>query len=104
MTVRPERTAPLAKPGAEHHRFEDRHGGPDGVRHHIDEERLGRLARAAQEVSERAEREKRQAAGQDGQADGRGGERQAAPPAPRTASIVDIERADYEGMIVPEET
>lgn len=101
MTVRPERTAPHGQPDPGHHRFEDRHGGPDGARHHMEEERLERLVRAAQEVSDQAARDRRREPGQDGPADGG---RVDARPAPRTASIADIERADYEGMLSPEET
>ncbi|AGP33518.1 hypothetical protein SCE1572_02755 [Sorangium cellulosum So0157-2] len=84
--------------GNGHHRFEDRHGGPDGARHHLEEERLERLVRAAQEISgqaERGERDGRRDAGQAGQHRQGGVE---ARPAPRTASIADIERADDEGM------
>ncbi|WP_437623423.1 hypothetical protein [Sorangium sp. So ce1151] len=100
MTVRPDRTVPQGQPGVEHHRFEDRHGGPDGARHHMDEERLERLVRAAQEVSGQAVRENRREPGQDRPADGGGAD---ARPAPRTASIADVERADYEGMTLPPE-
>ncbi|WP_437677406.1 hypothetical protein [Sorangium sp. So ce131] len=100
MAVRPEDTAPHGQPDAEHHRFEDRHGGPDGVRHHLEEERMERLVHAALEASEQAKREKRRDEGRDGPAHDAG----AAPrPAPartaRTASLVDIERADNEGML-----
>ncbi|KYF69474.1 hypothetical protein [Sorangium cellulosum] len=67
----------------------------------MEEERLERLVRAAQEVSDQAARDRRGEPGQDGPADhGRVDSR----PAPRTASIADIERADYEGMLSPEET
>ncbi|WP_437577895.1 hypothetical protein [Sorangium sp. So ce887] len=104
MTLRPDRTVFHGPADAGHHRFEDRHGGPDGARHHMEEERMERLVRAAQEVSdqvERGERDKRRDAGQGGRADAGGVE---ARPAPRTASIADLERADDEGMPSPEET
>ena len=97
MTVRPDRTVPQGQPDVGHHRFEDRHGGPDGARHHIDEERLERRVRAAPEVSGQAARDGRREPGQDRRADGGGDARSA----PRTASIVDIERADDEGMTLP---
>ncbi|WP_437953863.1 hypothetical protein WME98_26550 [Sorangium sp. So ce296] len=101
MTVRPDRTVSHGHAGNGHHRFEDRHGGPEGARHHLEEERLERLVRAAQEVSDQAERGERDGRRDAGQA---GQHRQAAAggaearPAPRTASIADIERADDEGM------
>ncbi|WP_437814291.1 hypothetical protein [Sorangium sp. So ce1078] len=104
MTLRSDRTVSHGHADAGHHRFEDRHGGPDGARHHMEEERLERLVRAAQEVSdqaERGERDKRRDAGQDRRADAGGVETR---PAPRTASIADIERANDEGMPSPEET
>ncbi|AUX39243.1 uncharacterized protein SOCE26_006270 [Sorangium cellulosum] len=91
MALRPEDTAPRGQPDAEHHRLEDRHGGPDGVRHHLEEERLERLVRAAQGASEQAERERRHDVGRDGTARDAG--------AARTASLADIERADDEGML-----
>ncbi|WP_437485972.1 hypothetical protein WME75_02310 [Sorangium sp. So ce1014] len=101
MTLRPDRTVSHGPADAGHHRFEDRHGGPDGARHHMEEERLERLVRAAQEVSDQGERDKRRDAGQGGRADAGGVE---ARPAPRTASIADLERAADEGMPSPEET
>ncbi|AUX28545.1 MULTISPECIES: hypothetical protein [Sorangium] len=103
MTVRPDRTVSHGHAENGHHRFEDRHGGPNGARHHLEEERLERLVRAAQEVSdqpERGERDGRRDAGQDRQAAAGGADGR---PAPRTASLADIERADDEGMPPVEE-
>ncbi|WP_437279380.1 hypothetical protein WME90_02135 [Sorangium sp. So ce375] len=104
MTVRPDRTVSHGHADAGHHRFEDRHGGMDGARHHLEEERLERLVRAAQEVAgqqaERKEREKRGDAGQEGR-HGDGGAK--SRPAPRNPSLVDLERADNEGMLPPGE-
>ncbi|XXX77823.1 hypothetical protein WMF30_03485 [Sorangium sp. So ce134] len=103
MTVRPDRIVSHGHAENGRHHYEDRHGGPDGARHHLEEERLERLVRAAQEVAgqaERGQRDRRRDAGKAGQ------DRQAgveARPAPRTASIADIERADGEGMPPVEE-
>lgn len=101
MTVRPDRTVSPGQPEPEHHHYEDRHGGPNGARHHLEEERLERLVRAAQEVSDQAARDGHRGADQDRPADGG---RVDARPAPRTASMADIERAADEGMLAPEET
>ncbi|WP_437781337.1 hypothetical protein [Sorangium sp. So ce1097] len=101
MTVRPDRTVSPGQPEPGHHHDEDRHGGPNGARHHLEEERLERLVRAAQEVSHQAARDRRRGADPDRRADGGPVD---ARPAPRTASMADIERAADEGMLSPEET
>ncbi|WP_441289182.1 hypothetical protein ACSRUE_46685 [Sorangium sp. KYC3313] len=104
MTVRPDRTVSHGRADAGHHRFEDRHGGPDGSRHQLEVDRLDRLVRAAQEIAgqaERREREKRSDAGQEAKP-GDGGVK--SRPAPRNPSIADLERADNEGMLPPGET
>ncbi|MGK3997381.1 hypothetical protein [Sorangium sp. So ce1024] len=101
MTVRPDRTVSPGQPEPGHHPDEDRHGGPNGAHHHVEEERLERLVHAAQGVSDQAARDRRRGADPDRPADGG---RVDARPAPRTASMADLERAADEGMLAPEET
>ncbi|WP_437590528.1 hypothetical protein [Sorangium sp. So ce1000] len=104
MTVRSDRTVSHGHADAGHHRLEDRHGGPDGARHHQEEERLERLVRAAQEVAGQAEPKKREKRGDAGQERRSGDSGVKSRPAPRNPSIADLERADNEGMLPPGET